>query len=200
VGVASGADARVRPHPRQRLAAHLLKRDLLAGLRGPSHLLLPRTELSRTGGPSSNAGDPNYYEFNLVKALMTRREHDSERAALIYQREARGADHRNTDAIDFHVQAERDDQGDDDDDDGSAGALVRRRPGPCCLTGVPAETPGSSMTSRVRPPGTFCCARCPAVTVCLKLEGRVRTLSGPSPDRAARFGAPLSKEFSDVRA
>ena len=54
---------------------------------------------------------------------MTRMGHDSERAALIYQHEARGADHRITDAIGFHVQAERDDQG-DDDDDGPAGALV----------------------------------------------------------------------------
>src|SRR5207302_10389619 len=31
------------------------------------------------------------------------------------------------------------------------------------LTGVSAEAPGSSMTSRVRAPGTFSCARCPAV-------------------------------------
>jgi hypothetical protein len=53
---------------------------------------------------------------------MTRMGHDSERAALIYQHEARGADQRITDAIDFHVQAERD-QG-DNDDDGPAGALV----------------------------------------------------------------------------
>ena len=44
-----------------------------------------------------------------------------ERAALIYQHEARDADKRITGAIDAHVQAERD-KG--DDDDGSAGALV----------------------------------------------------------------------------
>ena len=48
-----------------------------------------------------------------LKDLMARRGHDRERAALIYQHEARGADKRITDAIDFHVQAERD-QGDDD--------------------------------------------------------------------------------------
>ena len=48
-----------------------------------------------------------------LKDLMARMGHDSERAALIYQHEARGADKRITDAIDFHVQAERD-QGDDD--------------------------------------------------------------------------------------
>ena len=32
------------PHPRQHPAAHLLNRDLLAGLRGPCHLLFPRAE------------------------------------------------------------------------------------------------------------------------------------------------------------
>jgi hypothetical protein len=32
--------------------------------------------------------------------------HDSERATLIYQHEARGADKRITDAIDFHVHAD----------------------------------------------------------------------------------------------
>jgi hypothetical protein len=56
-----------------------------------------------------------------LKDLMARMGHDSERAALIYQHEARGADKRITDAIDSHVQAERD-RG--DDDDGSAGVLV----------------------------------------------------------------------------
>jgi integrase len=56
-----------------------------------------------------------------LKDLMARMGHDSERAALIYQHEARGADKRITEAIDLHLQAERD-QG--DDDDGAAGALV----------------------------------------------------------------------------
>ena len=63
------------------------------------------------------------YSGAALKDLMSRMGHDSERAALIYQHVARGADQRITDAIDFHVQAERDDQG-DDDDDGPAGALV----------------------------------------------------------------------------
>jgi hypothetical protein len=56
-----------------------------------------------------------------LRDLMTRMGHDSERAALIYQHEARGADRRVTDAIDSHVQAERDQGG---EDDGTAGALV----------------------------------------------------------------------------
>jgi hypothetical protein len=36
---------------------------------------------------------------------MTRMGHARERAALIYQHEARGADHRITDAIGFHPPA-----------------------------------------------------------------------------------------------
>jgi hypothetical protein len=53
---------------------------------------------------------------------MARMGHDSERAAMIYQHEARGADKAITDAIDTHVQAEQ--TGRDDDEDGPAGALV----------------------------------------------------------------------------
>ena len=55
-----------------------------------------------------------------IKDLMARMGHDSERAAMIYQHEARGADQTITSAIDRHVQAEQ--RG--DDDDGTAGALV----------------------------------------------------------------------------
>jgi integrase len=54
--------------------------------------------------------------------LMARMGHDSERAALIYPHEARGADQATTSAIDSHVQAEQRD--DDDDDDGQAGVLA----------------------------------------------------------------------------
>jgi hypothetical protein len=38
---------------------------------------------------------------------MARMGHDSERAALMYQHEARGADQAITDAIDAHVQGFR---------------------------------------------------------------------------------------------
>jgi hypothetical protein len=48
--------------------------------------------------------------------------HDSERAALIEQHEAGGADAAITHAIDAHVDAER--FRDNDDDDGQAGVLV----------------------------------------------------------------------------
>jgi integrase len=56
-----------------------------------------------------------------LRDLMARMGHDSERAALIYQHEARSADQAITRAIDTHVHAE---QADDDDDDGSAGVLA----------------------------------------------------------------------------
>jgi hypothetical protein len=55
-----------------------------------------------------------------LKDLMARMGHDSERAALIYQHEARGADKRITDAIDTRVQVEQA----NDDDDGAAGGLL----------------------------------------------------------------------------
>jgi integrase len=57
-----------------------------------------------------------------LRDLMARMGHDSERAAMIYQHEARGADKAITDAIDAHVDDERDQ--DDDGDDGPAGVLV----------------------------------------------------------------------------
>jgi hypothetical protein len=47
----------------------------------------------------------------------------------------------------------------------------RLLPGPWLLTGVFAEAPWSSVTSRVRSPGIFTCARCPAVTVALEAGG-----------------------------
>ena len=57
-----------------------------------------------------------------LKDLMARMAHDSERAALIYQHEARGADKAITDAIEAHVDDET--RRNDGDDDGMAGALV----------------------------------------------------------------------------
>jgi len=53
---------------------------------------------------------------------MARMGHDSERAALIYQHQAQGADTTITNAIDTHVQAEQTKRG--DDEDGPTGVLV----------------------------------------------------------------------------
>lgn len=53
---------------------------------------------------------------------MPRMGHDSERAAMIYQHEARDADWAITGAIDAHVEAERGGEAGEDDDLG--GALV----------------------------------------------------------------------------
>jgi hypothetical protein len=61
-----GADAPLRPHPREHPAAHLLNRDLLAGLRGRVISCSPRAEVPRTGDSSSDPGDLIRYESNLV--------------------------------------------------------------------------------------------------------------------------------------
>jgi hypothetical protein len=53
---------------------------------------------------------------------MARMGHDSERAAMIYQHQAQGADTTITNAIDTHVQAEQTRR--DDDEDGPTGVLV----------------------------------------------------------------------------
>ena len=57
-----------------------------------------------------------------LRDLMARMGHDSERAAMIYQHEARGADKAITDAIDKHVDDEH--RQADDGDDGLAGVPV----------------------------------------------------------------------------
>ena len=57
-----------------------------------------------------------------LRDLMARMGHDSDRAAMIYQHEARGADMTITEAIDTHVQAEQTKRG--DDEDGPTGVLV----------------------------------------------------------------------------
>jgi hypothetical protein len=56
-----------------------------------------------------------------LRDLMARMGHDSERAAIIYQHEARGADAAITNAIDAHVESE---QGNGDDDGGASGVVV----------------------------------------------------------------------------
>ncbi len=72
-------------------------------------------DLRHTGNTFAAAGGTG------IKDLMVRMGHDSERAALIYQHRARGADKIITDSIDAHIEAERRRR---DDDDGEAGALV----------------------------------------------------------------------------
>jgi integrase len=59
-----------------------------------------------------------------LRDLMARMGHDSERAAMIYQHQAQGADKAITDAIDTHVEGE---QHKNDDGDGSADVLVPAR-------------------------------------------------------------------------
>jgi integrase len=72
-------------------------------------------DLRHTGNTFAAAGGTG------IRDLMARMGHDSERAAMIYQHQARGADKAITDSIDARVQRERRKPG---DDDGPAGALV----------------------------------------------------------------------------
>ena len=51
---------------------------------------------------------------------MARMGHDSERAAMIYQHQARGGDKTITNAVDAHIATER---AKDDDDGGAASAV-----------------------------------------------------------------------------
>lgn len=53
---------------------------------------------------------------------MGRMGHDSERAAIIYQHAARGADEAMRDAIDAQVEADQADEEDGDEEDGDEGA------------------------------------------------------------------------------
>ena len=71
-------------------------------------------DLRHTGNTFAAAGGAS------IKDLMARMGHDSERAALIYQHQARGADKLITDSIDVHVEAQRRQR---DDGDGQASAL-----------------------------------------------------------------------------
>ncbi len=57
-----------------------------------------------------------------LRDLMARMGHDSERAAMIYQHEARGADRAITDAIDAHVDDVRGHG--NEEDDGTAAVSV----------------------------------------------------------------------------
>jgi integrase len=68
-------------------------------------------DLRHTGNQFAASSGANLWD------LMARMGHDSERAAMIYQHESRGADQAITDAIDRHVRAEQ-------DDDGSSGVLA----------------------------------------------------------------------------
>jgi len=58
-------------------------------------------DLRHTGSTFAAAGGTG------IKDLMARMGHDSERAALIYQHKARGADHAITNATDAHIEAEQ---------------------------------------------------------------------------------------------
>ena len=96
----------------------------LARVSGPKGAPLQRSNFNRMSGwprPARAAGLDGAHFHDLrhtgntfaastgvgIKDLMARIGHDSERAAMIYQHQARGADRAITSAIDAHVEAER---------------------------------------------------------------------------------------------
>jgi hypothetical protein len=68
---------------------------------------------------------------------------------------------------------------------------------------APQRYPGSSVTSRVRSPGTFTCARCPAATVMLDAGGAdtytQRAIPGPGPDLDSCTFRPVSNSVYHLR-
>jgi hypothetical protein len=76
----------------------------------------PRAALPR---PAAHRQPVRRQQRGRLRDLMARMGHDFERAAMIYQHEARGADKAITDAINRHVDDER--GHDDEGDDGPAG-------------------------------------------------------------------------------
>ena len=72
-----------------------------------------------------------------LKDLMARMGHDSERAAIIYQHEARGADLAITSAIDAHIETAKASQG--QPGDGSPEAQYKSRNGPLMAHGDQQE-------------------------------------------------------------
>jgi integrase len=103
--------ARQGPHARRVCSGRGAAGAALIGAEG-----LHFHDLRHTGNTFAAAGGAG------IKDVMARMGHDSERAALIYQHQARGADKLITNSIDAHVEAER--KRKDDDDDGTAGVLV----------------------------------------------------------------------------
>jgi hypothetical protein len=91
---------------------------------------------------------------------MARMGHESERAALIYQHEARGADATIANAIDAHVDAER--SRDSDHDDSPAGAQALQANG--TLTAGGAAKPRKRSRPRLEAPSSTWAFRWERVT------------------------------------
>jgi len=72
-------------------------------------------------------------EWRGLSDLIARMGHDSERAAIIYQHEARGADAAITYAIDAHVESK---QGKGGDDGGALGIVVHTANGTGASSGL----------------------------------------------------------------
>jgi len=134
-----GVPRAVLPDLREHLAAFVAPEPGAFVFAAPSGTPLRRGNFNRAAGWShavAAIGVPGLHFHDLrhtgntfaaasgagLRDLMARMGHDSERAAMVYQHEARGADAAITNAIDAHIDAEQ--SADEDGDDGLAGALV----------------------------------------------------------------------------
>ena len=82
---------------------------------------------------------------------MARMGHDSERAAIIYQHEARGADLAITSAIDAHIATTK--AGQDDDSGDPSGEQHRPANGPERVTGIEPALSAWEASEHGRPSG-----------------------------------------------
>ena len=139
---AVGIPEAIIPALRQHLAVFVGPEPTALVFPGAKGAPLRRSNFNRASGwryaaEAAGLGDVHFHDLRHtgntfaaasgagIKDLMARLGHDSERAAMIYQHEARGADKAITSAIDAHVDAEREREG--GTDDGSGGMLVPAR-------------------------------------------------------------------------
>jgi integrase len=128
-----GIPAAIVPALREHLAVFVAPEGSALVFAGGTDAPLRRSNFNRMSGWKHAAeaiGAPDVHFHDLrhtgntfaavsgvgIKDLMARMGHDSERAAMIYQHEARGADRAITSAIDAHVEAERGGEAGKDDD------------------------------------------------------------------------------------
>ena len=119
-----GIPAAIVPALREHLAVFVAPERSALVFAGETGAPLRRSNFNRMSGwkhAAEAVGAPDVHFHDLrhtgntfaaatgvgIRDLMARMGHDSERAAMIYQHEARGADRAITGAIDAHVEAER---------------------------------------------------------------------------------------------
>ena len=151
-----GIPEAIIPALREHLAIFVGPEPTALVFAGPKGAPLRRSNFNRASGwrcaaEAAGLGDVHFHDLRHtgntfaaasgvgIKDLMARLGHDSERAAMIYQHEARGADKAITSAIDAHVEAEREREGGTDDRPG--GMLVPGGNGTLMARGLAGASP-----------------------------------------------------------